>query len=161
MQDKEDFVGALLSISETFKTESFQWDLVQSLGVVARFMAQSAVKPTAGRLLTHCREQITCFREKIGLKVCIFKIGVSENPVFRFSSYVEKGCETMWVLATSQSVDQIHMLEAACIQEYAKHVGCRNKAGSGGEGGLNRVGSSPPYYLYVAGGRADKTGWAM
>ena len=65
----------------------------------------------------------------------------------------------MWVLAVSQSVDQIHMLEAACISEFSKHVGCKNAANSGGEGALNRKDVVPPFFLYVTGGAADQGRW--
>ena len=50
------------------------------------------------------------------------------------------------------------MLEAALIAEFSKHVGCRNKDGTGGEGKINR--DTPPvgpYYVYVTGGRADQS----
>eukprot|EP00435_Cladocopium_sp_Y103_P007728 s1487_g2.t1 len=49
------------------------------------------------------------------------------------------------------------MLEAALVSEFAAHVGCRNKSGSGGEGALNRANCpDPPYFVYVTGGRADQ-----
>lgn len=49
------------------------------------------------------------------------------------------------------------MLEAALVSEFHKHVGCRNREGSGGEGALNREPVAlPPYYVYIVGGRADQ-----
>lgn len=146
-----------MAISETFTTESFHWDLVQSLGIISRLGKGNKGKlQTAGKLLQHCKEQITCFRESIGIRLCIFKIGATHNIPQRFCSYFQKGYTAMWVLACSSSVDQIHMLEAACISEFAKHVGCRNAANSGGEGALNRKDAAPPFYLYITGGRADQ-----
>ena len=66
----------------------------------------------------------------------------------------------MWLLATSTSIDLIHMLEAALICQYCLHVGCRNKKGSGGEGYLNREDVPPgPYYAYIVGARADQHRW--
>ena len=63
----------------------------------------------------------------------------------------------MWLIATSNSVDLVHMLEAALVSEFHKHVGCRNREGSGGEGALNREAAAPPpYYVYITGGRADQ-----
>ena len=63
----------------------------------------------------------------------------------------------MWLIAVSQSADLIHMLEAALVMEFHKHVGCRNKEGSGGEGALNKKDRvPPPYFAYVTGGRADQ-----
>ena len=47
------------------------------------------------------------------------------------------------------------MLEAALISHFESIVGCRNKPGSGGEGALNRNGTTAPFFTYVTGGRAD------
>lgn len=100
---------------------------------------------------------MTLFRETIGIRLCVFKIGVTSNPVSRFALYKKSGFTSMWVIATSDSTDLIHMLEAALISEFGKHVGCRIKPGSGGEGALNRANPpKPPYFAYVSGGRADQ-----
>ena len=116
-----------------------------------------AAKATSGKILSHCRDQTICFRENIGLRVCVFKIGVTANPITRYLDYLDQGYQTMWLLAVSPSADLIHMLEAALIMEFHKHVGCRNKEGSGGEGALNKKHKAPPpYYAYVTGGRADQ-----
>ena len=148
-----------MTLSKLFKTESFQWDLVQSLGLISRLGKTNPGVTTAGKLLAHCKDQITAYREIIGVRICIFKIGVTTNPLVRFSIYMEKGYASIWVLAVSQSVDQIHMLEAACISEFSKHVGCKNAANSGGEGALNRKDMEPPFFLYVTGGAADQGRW--
>ena len=93
----------------------------------------------------------------MGLRVCVFKVGVTCNPVKRYLSYLDQGFSCMWLIAMSGSLDLIHMLEAALVSEFNKHVGCRNKEGSGGEGALNRKGKAPPpYFCYVTGGRADQ-----
>lgn len=114
---------------------------------------------TCGNILSFCKEKVTEFREKIGIRLCVFKLGVTSNPVRRYPGYLEKGFTAMWIIHVSQSVDIIHMLEAALVSEFSKHVGCRNKEGSGGEGALNRVNKPqppPPYFMYVTGGRADQ-----
>lgn len=151
-----------MAISDAFKTESFQWDVVQSLGVLNRMMKESARCVTAGKLLEHCKNQITALRESTGgVRLCIFKVGVTTNPIVRFCTYVKQGFQKMFVLAISEHVDQIHMLEAACISEFAKHVGCKNAVNSGGEGALHRNDVVPPFYLYVVGGRADEGRWVL
>lgn len=117
----------------------------------------AAERMTAGKLLAHSKDKVTAFREKIGIRVCVFKIGATANPIARFPSYLKTGFTGMWVIASSESVPMIHMLEAALISEFSKHVGCRNKIGSGGEGALNREQCpDPPYFIYVTGGRADQ-----
>lgn len=129
------------------------------LGVVDRSMPMGS-SATAGKLLSYCKSKIICFRERIGIRLCIFKIGVTSNPVPRFEMYKELGFSTMWILAISDSVDLVHMLEAALISEFHKHVGCKNREGSGGDGALNRKPPAPPpYFVYISGGRADQARW--
>ena len=82
---------------------------------------------------------------------------MSANPITRYHAYLDQGFTSMWVISVSPSLDLIHMLEAALVSEFSKHVGCRNKEGSGGEGALNKKEKiPPPYFLYVTGGRADQ-----
>lgn len=112
-------------------------------------------KPTCGKLLAHCKDRVTVFRSKTGIRLCVFKVGVTADPTSRFKLYEEKGFTSMWLIAKSDSVDLVHMLEAALIGEFSQHVGCRNASGTGGEGALNRNPPvDPPYYVYVTGGRA-------
>ena len=114
-------------------------------------------KPTCGKILAHAKKQIQAFREQVGLRVCVFKVGITCNPIQRFVSYREMGFTDMWVVTMCDSVDSISMLEAACIALFSAHVGCRNKAETGGEGALNRSPPpKPPFFLYVTGGRADQ-----
>ena len=113
---------------------------------------------TCGKILSHCLEKVDAFRRGVGLRVCVFKIGVTSNPLARYACYAELKFNSMWLLYMSNSVDLIHMLEAALVSAFHKHVGCRNKEGTGGEGALSRLGDVPsgPYFLYVTGGRADQ-----
>ena len=112
---------------------------------------------SCGKILAHAKEQVSLFREKVGVRLCCFKIGVTANPLTRFAHYLSKGYTTMNVVWSSMSVDIVHMLEAALISEFGKHVGCQNKTGSGGEGALNKFDRpAGPYFVYVTGGRADQ-----
>ena len=73
---------------------------------------------------------------------------------------MEKNYNLMWVIAVSNSIHRINMLEAAVISEFQKHVGCKNEPDTGGEGALNRKNrAQPPYYLYVTAGKADQAKW--
>ena len=133
---------------------------MKPVGLLSHCARTGASKITCGKLLARCIEKVDCFRNKIGIRHCVFKIGVTHNPVLRYQSYHEKGYTEMWLLATSTSIDLIHMLEAALICQYCLHVGCRNKKGSGGEGYLNREDVPPgPYYAYIVGARADQHRW--
>ena len=113
-------------------------------------------KPSCGKILLHAKRQVTAFREFIGVQVCVFKIGVTADPAFRFRGYMAKGYTNMWVIHVNEDVGETHMLEAALIAEFQELPGCRNAPNSGGEGALNRKqNGGPPYYTYVTGCRAD------
>ena len=155
---KDIAIVALTPSAEIFGSEQFEWELVRPYGLLNHCLKCSPKQPlTCGKILAHAKAQITAFRENKGVRVCVFKIGVTSNPPHRFVSYLEKGFDTMWVVSKSYSVDLIHMLEAACISHFSCHVGCRNQHESGGEGALNRANPPMgPFFLYVTGGRADQ-----
>ena len=92
----------------------------------------------------------------MGIQLCVFKIGVTTNPALRFVDYRKKNFTAMWVVFQGSCVKEIHMLEAALVAVFQACTGCQNAPGSGGEGSLNKPSSSPPYYAYVTGGRADQ-----
>ena len=126
-------------------------------GMLNRCMKPGTRSPICGRILEHCKEKKSSFREAMGIRLCVFKIGVTTDPLTRYQSYREKGFTSMWVIFSGDSVDLVHMLEAALVSEYHQHVGCRNQKGTGGEGALNRNQClSPPFYVYVSGARADQ-----
>lgn len=149
-------VNFLRECGLSFQASNFDWDLVRPHSLVNKCLDPAKPSMTCGRILEHAKQQVTNLREKIGIRLCVFKIGVTTNPVQRYVSYVEKGYQSMWVLNMSNSIDLTHMLEAALISEFGSHVGCRNKRNSGGEGALNRAGVLPPFFVYVTGARADQ-----
>lgn len=145
-------------LGESFTAHTFDWQKVKSIGLVNKCLPEArAAKATCGKLLLHAKTSVDDFREKMGVRLCVFKVGVTSNPLKRYPTYWNLGFHAMWLIATSHSIDLIHMLEAALIMEYHKHVGCRNQKGTGGEGYLNRKNIPPgPYYVYITGGRADQ-----
>ena len=145
----------LRQLGASFDGTTFDWGQVKTLRLVYRCQRDS--KLTAGKVLSHAKSLVASFREGYGVRVCCFKIGVTSNPLIRFSKYLQLNYSSMWLLAVSNSADWVHMLEASLISEYAKHVGCHNKDGTGGEGALNRSDPPPPpYYVYIVGTRADQ-----
>ena len=134
------------------------WDVLLRHNIHNRTMkVLQPRKPTSGKILAHCKQQITAFREFLGLALCIFKIGVTANPLDRFEDYRAKAFTNMWIICLRDDIGETHMLEAALISEFHSVPGCRNSPGTGGEGGLNRKKhGGPPYYTYVTGGRADQ-----
>ena len=154
--------AALLSeMGAVFKAEGFDWNAIRPYGFCNKCMcSRKGGNATAGKILAHAKSLVTSLRESIGIRLCIFKIGVTANPLTRYSFYLENGYTCMWLIAVSHSIDLIHMLEAALISEFFRHVGCKNKPESGGEGALNRSSPpEPPYFAYVVGGRADQGHW--
>lgn len=149
----------LARVGASFVAEGFDWKELRCQQL--HFRCQSAKKPMiCGKLLAHCKEQVTSLRERIGVRLCVFKVGITSNPPQRFASYVQKNYCCMWLIAQTESVDKIHMLEAAVISHFQQHVGCRNEPNTGGEGALNRTNRPPPpYFLYVTAARADKVPW--
>ena len=163
----EDLIPATASTPETlledlglrFDPDSIPWDKLKAFGLFSRIMPSMTPSPTAGKVLQYARQQVMTFRASMGLQVCVFKVGVTSNPIVRYRDYVSKNFTCMWVIFESNSVLETHMLEAALISHFQNCLGCRNKPGSGGEGALNRTTSSGPFYTYVTGGRADQGKW--
>lgn len=145
------------AIVQPFDFERCDWQVLLKMGIQNHCMEKTRVPPTAGKVLAHCKSKVTSFRASKNIRLCVFKLGVTAQPVTRFELYKNQNFSSMWILASSSSVDHIHMLEAALISEFHKHVGCRNREGSGGEGALNRTPRPPPpFCLYIVGARADQ-----
>lgn len=151
-------IADLKAYGEAFDGETFDWKSVRQYQLLNHCVrSKSGRPPTCGKVLAHARNQITAYRETMGVRICVFKVGITSNPLLRFASYLKLGYSSMWIITKTHSCDEIKMLEAACISHFAVHVGCRNAADSGGEGALNRPNPpDPPYFLYVVGGRADQ-----
>ena len=161
----QDFTDTALGNDDLSTVESpdlgpeCEWEKFKPLGLVKKWLP-SCEKHTCGKILLHAKTQIDGLRERMGVRITCFKVGVTSDPPKRFESYLESGYTCMHVIAESSSIDMIHMLEAALIGQYAQHIGCKNKPNSGGEGALNRHVVLPgPFYAYVVAGRADQPRW--
>lgn len=120
-------------------------------------MKRRVPTPTCGKILAHAVRQVHGFRERMGLQVCVFKIGVTAAPEQRFEQYLAVNFSCMWIVHESHDLGLIHMLEAALVAQFHQCTGCRNMEGTGGEGGLNRKNHlGPPFFVHVTGGRADQ-----
>ena len=134
------------------------WEELQSCFIYKRIPKNRLQSSTCGKILAHARQQVHSFREKLGVDLCVFKIGITAFPAQRFQQYWCKAFTMMWIIYMADDLSLINMLEAALIGEFNHLRGCRNMANTGGEGGLMRSSqnSQPPYYVYVTGGRADQ-----
>ena len=114
--------------------------------------------PTCGKILLYAKEQVECMIKQVGKGLCIFKIGITTNPLMRYPSYLGLGYTTMWLIHVSGSLGLTLMLEASLIANFQDEPGCRNKKNSGGEGAMTTTSKpkKPPFFVYVVGGRADQ-----
>lgn len=133
------------------------WETLNRFNIINRTLKARPQPPTCGKILSHCKRQISAFREALGVTVSVFKIGVTADPVTRSQDYRSKNFTDMWIICVSNDLSLTHMLEASLIEVFHTSSGCRNAPGSGGEGGLNRKKHlGPPFFTYVTGGRADQ-----
>lgn len=134
------------------------WEAFQRCYIFNRTLRNMSPLTPCGRILAHAKQQVVSFRERVGINVCVFKIGVTTTPAARFQSYCcEMNFSMMWIVFMGNDLGMVHMLEAALISEFHKCTGCRNAANSGGEGKMNKLPPpDPPYFVYVTGARADQ-----
>ena len=60
--------------------------------------------PTCGKILSYATEQVECMIKQVGKGLCVFKIGVTTNPLLRYPSYLDLGYTTMWLIHVSGSL---------------------------------------------------------
>ena len=78
--------GATSTGAANANSEKLDWGNAQSIGVYNHCLPRTA-SPTCGKLLAHCKSKVDAFREKMGVRVTIFKIGCTACPVTRFDMY--------------------------------------------------------------------------
>eukprot|EP00929_Paragymnodinium_shiwhaense_P088986 TRINITY_DN49261_c0_g1_i1.p1 TRINITY_DN49261_c0_g1~~TRINITY_DN49261_c0_g1_i1.p1 ORF type:complete len:714 (-),score=136.66 TRINITY_DN49261_c0_g1_i1:421-2562(-) len=76
-----------------------------------------------------------------------FKIGITCNPFNRWLQYEADGYTAFHVVCATEKHGFIEMMEAALIDKFKSHPGCRNIA-RGGEGGMS--GKTSPNFAYLA-----------
>ena len=120
----------------------------------------------AGKVLAHCQNCIQRLRFAVGegsLKIVIYKIGITHDCTARFELYKAHNWTRMVVMASSEDLGLIEMLEAALISHHNRGVQCRNVL-LGGEGMRDKDFSPkfrPPFYCYCVAARADLPKWII
>ena len=149
----------LIKISLSFDPTTFEWQSVRRYNLVYRPLLLT--NPTAGTILKHAFGQTMATLDLVGgPRLAIFKVGVTANPMLRYPSYLELGYTNMRVVHVTESVHEVHMLEAALIFAFKEFRGCKNVGWTGGEGALHRTKPFvPPFFAYVVAGRADLGRW--
>ena len=128
--------------------------VLQKLGepMLLSYLDMAVRNHAAGKILQHCKNKVDAFRRRIGANVCVFKIGFTSNPIFRFRKYQELNYSSMMLLHVTTCKGTAEMLEAALIDQHHSLVGCRNiQLGGEGPGHIR----AEHYYVYIVGARAD------
>ena len=85
--------------------------------------------------------------------LCVYKVGMTTNPVLRFHFYALRNYSKMSLLHVTENLGVAQMLEAALIAMHISEKECRNERfGGDGPNTLDHVG---PHFLYIVGARAD------
>ena len=79
-------IATLTALGDTFDGDSFDWQSVRRFQLL-NHCATRGRPPSCGKILAHAKGQISAFRESIGVRLCVFKVGVTANPIRRYVSY--------------------------------------------------------------------------
>ena len=115
--------------------------------------APKRLKATAGTILQRCCTKVEHFRNKMVRSLCVFKVGLTSDPVQRFGFYLEANYTCMSLLHVTANMAEAQMLEAAVIAATISEPGCRNER-LGGDG-PSKLTPYQLYFVYVVGARAD------
>lgn len=109
-------------------------------------------KSTAGTILQRCLTQVECFRCQMNKAVCVYKIGLTTNPLLRFHFYALGNYTKMSLVHVTDNMGLAQMLEAALISKHMGEAGCRNER-FGGDGPTSN--NEDLHFVYIVGARAD------
>lgn len=121
---------------------------------VAYLSARMKYRCSAGTVLQRCLAAVDQFRNRMTRSLCVYKVGMTSNPIVRFDFYKEANYSHMSLLHCTDNLGVAQMLEAALIASNLSEHGCRNQR-YGGEGPPS-VEHEPFHFVYVVGGRADQ-----
>ncbi|CAE7180797.1 unnamed protein product [Symbiodinium microadriaticum] len=122
------------------------------VGLDQRLIPETAL---ASKILWHCVKTVNCIREENGGRsLCVFKLGLTSNPLQRRQSYLEQNFMSFVVIHKVCRLDllaMLEMLEAALIAEFHDNQRCCRNHQLGGESMRWKDFSPrfpPPYYAY-------------
>lgn len=150
----------VLSIPEATKpipqpneTLQCQEQQCQFHGIHISYLSSRRGRANAGTILHRCLSAVDSFRDRMGRRLCVFKLGLTANPITRFEFYKEANYTHMALLHVSDQLGVAQMLEAALIAFHLSTHECRNER-FGGEGPPTE--GEPFHFVYVVGARADR-----
>ncbi|CAE7216894.1 unnamed protein product [Symbiodinium sp. CCMP2456] len=105
-----------------------------SVGLDQRLIPETAL---ASKILWHCMKTVNCIREENGGRsLCVFKLGLTSNPLQRRQSYLEQNFMSFVVIhkvCRLELLAMLEMLEAALIAEFHDNQRCCRNHQLGGE----------------------------
>ena len=112
----------------------------------------------SGAVLAHMQQATERQLELCGKQLCIFKFGITAQPLQRWAFYHQENYIRFTVLHATNSLFEACWAEAALIALKDGVRACRNIK-RGGDGPLHTKGGGPPYFVYLATSRADIGKW--
>ena len=88
-------------------------------------------RATAGTILQRCLYEVEKFRTKMTKSLCVFKLGLTTNPIIRFNFYKDANYSHMALLHVTENAGVAQMLEASLIAIHMSQTGCRNEKHGG------------------------------
>ncbi|CAE7662955.1 unnamed protein product [Symbiodinium sp. CCMP2592] len=117
-----------------------------------RIIAETSL---ASKVLLHCLRVVDAVRtENGGASLCVFKIGLTSNPVQRRASYLQQNFQNFVVIHKvwrPELLGMLEMLEAALIAQFHDNGRCCRNVRLGGESMRTKdfvPRFPPPYYAY-------------
>ena len=129
-------------------------ELCQHHGILISYLVDESQrsKCTAGTILQRCMMKVEAFRMNMTYSLCVFKIGMTTNPLLRFHFYAKGNYSHMSLLHVTNNIGVAQMLEAALIQAHMSERQCRNEKLGGDGPPTNQDGH---FFVYIVGARAD------
>lgn len=110
-------------------------------------------KSTAGTILQRCLTNVEKFKRQMGGPVCVYKIGITTNPLLRSHFYGKGNYCNMSLLHVTENMGVAQMLEAALISMHLSERGCRNER-FGGDGPAHAF-HEKFHFVYIVGAWAN------
>jgi hypothetical protein len=108
-----------------------------------------------GAILEYVRAEVDKVMQKQGSQLCVHKVGITGHPQQRAVSYFNENYSLFTILHVSSCFKDVAWLEAFLIADADRRPGACRNIRKGGDGRLRSFQNNPPFFLYIASGRAD------
>ena len=112
---------------EAMSLEEFEMMSRKHEIAIAYLATPKRERATAGTILQRSLYEIEKFRSKMTRSLCVFKLGLTTNPIIRFKFYRDDNYSHMALLHVTENAGVAQMLEASLIAIHMSQTGCRNE----------------------------------